>query len=51
MFPPLCFVDGTKDAIDSTEVVEKLEGNNKKEKIKNNKIKFKFKLFEMLFEK
>ena len=51
MFPPLCFVDGTKDAIDSTEVVEKLEGNNKEEKIKNNKIKFKFKLFEMLFEK
>lgn len=51
MFPPLCFVDGTKDAIDSTEVVEKLEGNNKKEKIKNNKIKFKIKLFEMLFEK
>lgn len=51
MFPPLCFVDGTKDAIDSTEVVEKLEGNNKKEKIKNNKVKFKFKLFEMLFEK
>lgn len=51
MFPPLCFVDGTKDAIDSTEVVEKLEGSNKKEKIKNNKIKFKFKLFEMLFEK
>lgn len=51
MFPPLCFVDGTKDAIDSTEVVEKLEGSNKKEKIKNNKVKFKFKLFEMLFEK
>lgn len=51
MFPPLCFVDGTKEAIDSTEVVEKLDGNNKKEKAKNNKVKFKFKLFEMLFEK
>lgn len=51
MFPPLCFVDGTKEAIDSTEVVEKLESNNKKEKIKNNKVKFKFKLFQMLFEK
>lgn len=51
MFPPLCFVDGTKEAIDSTEVVEKLEGNNKKEKVKNNKVKFKFKLFQMLFEK
>ena len=51
MFPPLCFVDGTKEAIDSTEVVEKLESNNKKEKVKNNKVKFKFKLFQMLFEK
>ena len=51
MFPPLCFVDETKEVIDSTEVVEKLEGNNKKEKVENNKVKFKFKLFEMLFEK
>lgn len=49
MFPPLCFVDGTKEAIDSTEVVDKL--NNNKEKVKNNKVKFKSKLFEVLFRK
>lgn len=51
MFPPLCFVDGTKDAIDSTEVVNEINNSNGKEKVKNNKIKFKSKLFEMLFEK
>ena len=49
MFPPLCFVDGTKEAIDSTEVVDTL--NNNKEKVKNNKVKFKSKLFEVLFRK
>lgn len=51
MFPPLCFVDGTKDAIDSTEVVNEINNSNGKEKVKNNKIEFKSKLFEMLFEK
>ncbi|MCF0148048.1 MAG: stage II sporulation protein R [Clostridium sp.] len=47
MFPPLCFVDGTKEAIDSSEVVKSID---EKEKI-NNKIKFKFKIFEILFGK
>lgn len=51
MFPPLCFVDGTKEAIDSTKALEKLEYNDKKGKAENNKVKFKFKLFQMLFEK
>lgn len=49
MFPPLCFVDGTKEAVDSKEVINSLENN--KEKAKDNKIKFKFKLFEILSKK
>ena len=51
MFPPLCFVDGTKEAVDSQKVLSSLEKNNGKEKSKNNKIKFKSKLFEILFKK
>lgn len=51
MFPPLCFVDGTKEAVDSQKILSSLEKNNGKEKGKNNKIKFKSKLFEILFEK
>lgn len=36
MFPPLCFVDGTKDAVDSKEIEEKLnETKNKKAEEKN----------------
>ncbi len=50
MFPPLCFVDGTKEAIDASEVVKNIENSSNEEK-SNNKVKFKFKIFEMLFEK
>ena len=49
MFPPLCFVDGTKEVMDSKEIVDSLENNNEKEI--DNKIKFRFKLFEILFKK
>lgn len=60
MFPPLCFVDETKEAIDSKEIEERLfeekakddkdmksdiESNNKK-----TNIKFKSKIFEVLFK-
>lgn len=51
MFPPLCFVDGTKEAIDSKEVVNSLEKSNAKKKEGNSKFQFKFKLFEILFKK
>ncbi len=58
MFPPLCFVDGTKDAVDSKKIEEKIsEGkakdeNNVKYETKNKKanIKFKSKVFEVLFK-
>ncbi|MDU7950067.1 MAG: stage II sporulation protein R [Clostridium sp.] len=58
MFPPLCFVDGTKDAVDSKKIEEKIsEGkakdeNNVKSETKNKKanIKFKYKVFEVLFK-
>lgn len=50
MFPPLCFVDGTKEAVDSKEVVKNINNSDKKEK-GNNKVKFKFKILEMLFGK
>ncbi|MBS5886426.1 MAG: stage II sporulation protein R [Clostridium sp.] len=60
MFPPLCFVDGTKDAVDSKEIEKKIsEGKDKDEndinsttKNKNKKaeIKFKSKIFEVLFK-
>ena len=56
MFPPLCFVDGTKEAIDSSNMIEELEKNSDKNlkleneksslKDKNNKIVFKSKLLE-----
>lgn len=51
MFPPLCFVDGTKEVVDSEEVINTLENNKDDDKGKENKIKFKFKLFEMIFKK
>ncbi|WP_291653922.1 stage II sporulation protein R [Clostridium sp.] len=60
MFPPLCFVDGTKDAVDSNEIEKKLseekakdEENTKSKTENNNKkadIKFKSKIFEFLFK-
>lgn len=61
MFPPLCFVDGTKDTVDSREIEKKLdESKNEKKAAKDkvkveeedgrNKIKFKFKIFELLFK-
>ena len=50
MFPPLCFVDGTKETVDSTKIVSSLEEDNEKDNSKNNKIKFRFKLFEILFK-
>ncbi len=50
MFPPLCFVDGTKEAVDSTKIVSSLEEDNEEDNSKNNKIKFRFKLFEILFK-
>ncbi|MCR1951736.1 MULTISPECIES: stage II sporulation protein R [unclassified Clostridium] len=60
MFPPLCFVDGTKDAVDSKEIEEKLseekakdENNIRSENENKNKkanIKFKSKIFEVLFK-
>ncbi|GAA0087096.1 stage II sporulation protein R [Clostridium sp. CTA-7] len=52
MFPPLCFVDGTKDAVDSKNIEEMLinekKYGNKKSKNKDNNIKFKSKIFEFL---
>lgn len=51
MFPPLCFVDGTKEVVDSKKVINTLENNKDDDKGKENKIKFKFKLFEMIFKK
>lgn len=54
MFPPLCFVDGTKDAVDSKNIEEMLinekKHSNKKSKNKNNNIKFKSKILEILSE-
>lgn len=46
MFPPLCFVDGTKEAIDSTKVIDSLSDNSQEE----NEIQFKSKVYEILFE-
>jgi stage II sporulation protein R len=51
MFPPLCFVDGTKEVVDSKAVLNTLENNKDSDKSKENKVKFKFKLFEILFKK
>ncbi|AYE34719.1 stage II sporulation protein R [Clostridium septicum] len=52
MFPPLCFVDGTKDAIKTNDTEKKLEklideaeSNNEKEE---PKVEFKFKFLESL---
>lgn len=49
MFPPLCFVDGTKEAIDSRNIVKELDEDSEEYldlKEEENKIVFKFKLFE-----
>lgn len=51
MFPPLCFVDGTKEAIDSRNIVKKLDKDSEENlnlNDKNNKIIFKFKIFESI---
>jgi stage II sporulation protein R len=58
MFPPLCFVDGSKEAIDSSNMIEELEKNSDKDlklenkksslKDKNKKIVFKSKLLESI---
>ena len=39
MFPPLCFVDGTKEAVDSTKIVNTLENDNIEE-IREELLKF-----------
>ena len=49
MFPPLCFVDGTKEVVDSNKIINSLE-SNKDEDSNKNKVKFKFKIFEILFK-
>lgn len=51
MFPPLCFVDGTKEAIDSRNIVKELDKDsveNSNATDKSNNIIFKFKLFESI---
>ena len=58
MFPPLCFVDGSKEAINSSNMIEELEKNSDKDlklenkksslKDKNKKIVFKSKLLESI---
>lgn len=49
MFPPLCFVDGTKEAIDSRNIVKELDKDSEENlKDDNNKIVFKFKLVESI---
>ncbi|CDG02677.1 Putative Stage II sporulation protein R [Clostridium chauvoei JF4335] len=51
MFPPLCFVDGTKDAITTNKTEEKLEelmDEAKAKKDEEKKVQFKFKLLESL---
>ncbi|VYU19639.1 stage II sporulation protein R [Clostridium tertium] len=66
MFPPLCFVDETKEAVDSSEIKKEIEKNEEdskedieKEDIEkegkgenqDNKAIFKFKIFEILLKK
>lgn len=51
MFPPLCFVDGTKEVVDSKAIINTLESDKDNSDTKGSKIKFKFKLFEILFKK
>lgn len=53
MFPPLCFVDESKQAINTSKTKENLEGKTEIKKENNEvktkeKIKFKSKLFEMI---
>ena len=50
MFPPLCFVDETKDTVDSNELyknIEEITEKNKKDKSKEQ-ITFKFKIVELI---
>lgn len=51
MFPPLCFVDESKNVVDSQELdkeIENLEITSKTEKKEDSKIKIKFKFAEIL---
>lgn len=48
MFPPLCFVDETKETIDNYKTRENLEINEELEVKEENKIVFKFKILEGL---
>ena len=54
MFPSLCFVDETKNNIDSSTIEEKLKDSNKEmeeeKNSKSNKVKFKFKIIELAKE-
>lgn len=52
MFPPLCFVDETKNIVDSNEIKESIEKETSEDKkeIDSKKIKFKFKFLEILFK-
>lgn len=52
MFPPLCFVDETKNVVDSSEIKESIENevDEDKKEISKNQITFKFRLFEILFK-
>lgn len=49
MFPPLCFVDETKEVVDTKEIKDNLESGDNDE-LKEEKFKFKFKFFEFLFK-
>lgn len=51
MFPPLCFVDGTKEAIDTSELEERLSSDKNKQESYKNSIKFKFKIAELFKSK
>lgn len=48
MFPPLCFVDESKTAIDSAELEKNIESNKKSEELNNENIVFKSKMFEVI---
>lgn len=51
MFPPLCFVDGTKEAIDTSELEERFSSDKNKQESYKNSIKFKFKIAELFKSK
>lgn len=50
MFPPLCFIDESKTAVDSTELEKNIESNKKNEELDNDNenIVFKSKIFEVI---